>query len=108
MRDPNRIEPFMKALGQIWKENCPDWRFGQLMFNVQRVLQSHGTDIFYMEDDKLLEYFREWFDVKPLNNKDKKNGIIVRRCRTCKEPLFEDDIRERINARGIRFLYRMS
>ena len=34
MRDPNRIEPFLQELGKIWKEECPDWRFGQLIFNV--------------------------------------------------------------------------
>ena len=62
MRDPNRIDPFMAELGMIWKKNCPDWRFGQLMFNATRVLKTSGIDIFYMEDDKLLEYFREWFD----------------------------------------------
>ena len=65
MRDPNRIEPFMDELGKIWKENCPDWRFGQLMFNAARVMQAHKTDIFYMEDDELLEYFRQWFDFEP-------------------------------------------
>lgn len=60
-RDINRIDPFMQELSGIWKNNCPDWRFGQLMFNAARVMESHGTDIFYMEDDELLEYFREWF-----------------------------------------------
>lgn len=34
MRDPERIEPFMQEIGKLWKENCPDWRFGQLIENV--------------------------------------------------------------------------
>ena len=34
MRDPERIEPFMTEIGKLWKENCPDWRFGQLIENV--------------------------------------------------------------------------
>ena len=33
MRDVNRIVPFMETLAQIWKDNLPDWRFGQLMYN---------------------------------------------------------------------------
>lgn len=60
MRDPNRIEPFMQELGTIWKEKCPDWRFGQFMFNLGRVIQTHDDDIFFMEDDELLEYVRNW------------------------------------------------
>lgn len=59
MRDPNRIDLFMQELGTIWKENCPDWRFGQLMFNAMRVMQSHNKDIFYMEEDELLEYIKK-------------------------------------------------
>ena len=61
MRDPNRIEPFMDELGKLWKESCPHWRFGQLMFNAQRVLERTGTDLFYMEEDELLEFFKDWF-----------------------------------------------
>ena len=62
-RDINRIDPFMQELAEIWKTQCPDWRFGQLMFNLGRVMKSHGTDIFYMEDKELLEYIKEWFGV---------------------------------------------
>lgn len=61
MRDINRIDPFLQELGTIWKENCPDWRFGQLMFNVERVMKTHGRDIFYYEEDELLDYIKEFF-----------------------------------------------
>lgn len=64
MRDPNRIDPFMEKLAKIWKESCPSWRFGQLMSNAARVMQTHGTDIFYMEDDDLIAYFEDWFAEK--------------------------------------------
>ena len=33
MRPIERIEPFLKELGDIWKERFPDWRFGQLIYN---------------------------------------------------------------------------
>lgn len=62
MRDPNRIEPFMKELTDIWKTSCPNWRFGQLMFNVGRVMKVHGRELFYMEEDDLLKYIKNMFD----------------------------------------------
>lgn len=61
MRDVNRIDPFLQKLGKIWKENCPDWRFGQLIFNVERVMKTHGEDIFYKEEDELLDYIKKFF-----------------------------------------------
>ena len=57
MRNPNRIEPFMDELGKIWKEECPDWRFGQLIFNVI----GHNGMAFYMEEDKMLEAVKKYF-----------------------------------------------
>ena len=30
MRDINRIDPFLKELGEVWR-TCPDMRFGQLI-----------------------------------------------------------------------------
>lgn len=61
MRDPNRIDTFMDELGKLWKENCPNWRFGQLMSNVQRVMKTHDDDMFYKEEDELLDYIKEFF-----------------------------------------------
>ena len=58
MRKKERIKPFMEELGKIWEDNCPDWRFGQLMINV---LSSMPIDPFFPEEDKMLEYFREYF-----------------------------------------------
>lgn len=51
MRDPERIEPFMNELQELW-EMVPDWRFGQLIMNW---LSFIGRDPFYMEDDYLRE-----------------------------------------------------
>lgn len=34
MRDPNRIDKFCAELAELWKNNCSDWRFGQLVTNV--------------------------------------------------------------------------
>ncbi len=57
-RDINRIEPFMKELTKLWKEQCPDWRFGQLISNVFCMLRK---DCFYVEDDEMLEAFKTYF-----------------------------------------------
>lgn len=58
MRDKNRIDPFLQRLGKLWKEECPDWRFGQLMSNV---LNSMTIDPFFPEDDEMIEYFENFF-----------------------------------------------
>lgn len=60
MRKIDRIEPFMLELAKIWKENCPDWRFGQLMSNV---LNSFEIDPFFIEEDNMLERFKKYFDI---------------------------------------------
>lgn len=60
-RDINRIDPFLQELGKVWKEKCPDWRFGQLMFNIMRVMETHSAVPFYMEEDEFLNYVTEMF-----------------------------------------------
>lgn len=57
MRDPNRIDKFLKQLSRYWKQ-VPDWRFGQLLCNIQRY---DGSDLFFKEDEDLLKLFREYF-----------------------------------------------
>lgn len=56
MRDVNRIVPFMETLAQIWKDNLPDWRFGQLMYNF---IADFG-DPYYLEEDEFIEKFSEY------------------------------------------------
>jgi hypothetical protein len=58
MRKVERIDKFCNELAKIWKENCPDWRFGQLMCNV---LNSMTKDPFFPEEDEMLEYFKNYF-----------------------------------------------
>ena len=50
MRPIERIEPFLKELGDIWKERFPDWRFGQLIYN----FISEKGDPFFWEDEEFL------------------------------------------------------
>lgn len=58
MRSKDRIDPFLKRLGDVWR--CvPDWRFGQLMVNV---LGSMPRDPFFPEEDEMIEYFEKFME----------------------------------------------
>lgn len=59
MRKTDRIEPFLDKFGQVWKENFPDMRFGQLINNLQRFA---GNDLFYLEEDKFIELLEKFVD----------------------------------------------
>ena len=62
MRDPNRIDPFLQELGTIWKEECPDWRFGQLIFNVFDSMPSEqGYLPFHTDEDDMIDCFKRYF-----------------------------------------------
>ena len=59
MRDINRIDRHLDELKELWKK-LPDWRFGQLVCNTLGMVQHKvGMDLFYVEDDKLFEAWRE-------------------------------------------------
>ena len=62
MRDPQRIRKFCNQLATLW-ERVPDWRFGQLMSNVLGAFVADTKrDIFFPEDDELLEFFEKYFN----------------------------------------------
>lgn len=52
----DRIDEYLKELGEIWKKN-PELRLGQLIDNV--LLQEE--DLYYISDVKLLERLKEWY-----------------------------------------------
>lgn len=58
-KDPERINPFLEEIGKIWKQSKSDMRFGQFITNVFKP----GEDIFYYEDDILLEKIKEFYEV---------------------------------------------
>ena len=61
MRDPKRIQEFCNRLAEIWSEQCPDWRFGQLFINMCRTLE---IDPFYVEEDELMDHIERYFRLK--------------------------------------------
>ena len=58
MRDIERIDEFCNQLANIWKTNCPDWRFGQLIINV---FSSFDVDPFFPEEDQMIQRFEKFF-----------------------------------------------
>lgn len=56
MRDIKRIDGFLEEIKNIWKENFPDWRFGQLVENLNRY---HG-DLFYLEEKDFLRVLKSF------------------------------------------------
>ena len=60
MRDPERIQEIMALLQSGW-ERVPTWRLGQLIENLKRYIGV--DDLFYVEDDKMIESIVDFFDL---------------------------------------------
>lgn len=58
-------EDFMSELLFMWQHDCPQWRFGQLIYNF---LRHTNRDIFYCTDKEFLNKLEEYIVtyVKPL------------------------------------------
>jgi hypothetical protein len=61
MRDIKRIRKFCNEFASIWETYCPDWRFGQIMSNVLGAMQSEGRDIFFPEEQEMIDYIKKYF-----------------------------------------------
>ena len=76
MRDLNRLYGFYNELMKVHMENFPDMRFGQLINNLEQWLlrKKKVTDIFYIEEDKMLKYLNEFVeDIKGNSKYEKAN-----------------------------------
>ena len=62
MRDVSRIKKFCDELAEIWEKKCPDWRFSQLVLNVMESDEMDDAIPFYVEDDKMMEYIKSYFN----------------------------------------------
>lgn len=59
MRDPDRIDSYVKRLEKMWK-TIPDWRFGQFVTNLLSAVQKTSqVDTFFIEDDKMFDLMEE-------------------------------------------------
>ena len=64
MRDKKRIRKFCDELATLWENNAPDWRFGQLMYNIFDEMSASGRDPFFPEEDEMMEILREFLEKK--------------------------------------------
>lgn len=64
MRNPDRLDNVYTEICKLHKEYLPDWRVGQLWVNFYGwLMYEKGRDMFFPEEDKLLEYFIEFVSV---------------------------------------------
>ena len=64
MRNLDRLDIFYDELKKIHKEYFPDWRFGQWCSNFFGWLGSEKkVDLFFPEEDEMLEYVKEYVRV---------------------------------------------
>lgn len=64
MRDKKRIKIFCNELANIWEENVPQWRFGQLICNVFGQMATEGKDPFFPEEDEMINYIKNYFKIE--------------------------------------------
>ena len=62
MRNKKRIKEFCDELAYIWENNCPDWRFGQMICNVIGEMASNGIDPFFPEENAMINCFKIYFE----------------------------------------------
>lgn len=67
MRDKNRIYKFCNEFADVWANNVPDWRFGQLICNVFGQMAGEGRDPFFPEENEMIQYFKKYFGVEERN-----------------------------------------
>ena len=100
MRDPNRIDFFLAELGKIWKEECPDWRFGQLVVNVFEA--NTRAAILFSEEDKMLEIFEDYFNIIKKKQDERLRELAQYTCSA--EEIYGEEyvkkIRKRTRKRG--------
>lgn len=59
-RDPKRISQFCNQLAALWAA-VPDLRFGQFTMVVfEFIKNNYGADPFYLEDEQMIQKFREY------------------------------------------------
>ncbi len=58
MRDPKRIKKILAEIEKYWTK-YPDLRLGQMMSNFWSEFENTESDIFFLEDDKLLKVLKK-------------------------------------------------
>ena len=61
MKDKARIRRFCDELAALWEKQRPNMRFGQLVVTLNRALDKPRHDIFYLEEEEMLDVLRRFF-----------------------------------------------
>ena len=68
MRDPNRLYNFYNEVTRLHMTYRPDWWIGQFWDSFKKWLEVFkGADMFFPEEDELLEYLKEFYGEKSVN-----------------------------------------
>ena len=71
MRNPERLDTFYDTLKDIHKKTFPDLRFGQFCSNFFGWLASEKkVDLFFPEEDKMIEYIKEYANTNSMWYRD--------------------------------------
>lgn len=65
MRNPERLDNLYDTLKELHKEKTSDIRFGQLMYLFEKWAERNKgvADLFYVEDEEMLDWIKEFFKV---------------------------------------------
>ena len=83
MRDPNRINEYLKIVEKIWK-SYPDFRFSQLLLNTGDMNYYEEDDLFFAKlyvtyiyhfTEEECKYYDEFFKNKGINIKQEIDEI---------------------------------
>lgn len=74
MRNPDRIPHIIERLQVLW-ETVPDWRLGQLVCNLARLIGR--MDPFHVEDDKMLNAIESYIYFFEQKSQDKEEPEVV-------------------------------
>ena len=61
MGDKARIRRFCDELAALWEGKRPNMRFGQFVVTLNRALDKPRHDIFYLEEEEMLDVLRRFF-----------------------------------------------
>jgi len=61
MREQARIRKFCNQLADLWESKSPDMRFGQMVVCLNKALGMPRHDIFYLEENEMLDVIRKFF-----------------------------------------------
>ena len=94
MREKARIRRFCDELASLWEEKKPNMRFGQMVVSLNRASDKPRHDIFYLEEEEMLDVLRRFFSkgYQKAVREDNRGEKLTERWRNAMEGLAETDM----------------